>query len=259
MKNNTPAISIIIGYYRKKDFFKETIKSILNQTYKNFEIILIYDDQDTSELYFVKDTLKVIKNYKIIINKRNLGAGYSRNKGIKFAKSKYIAFCDADDLWNKNKLNKQIQIMEKNKLNFSHSSYKIINSKKVIIGKFDIVKKLNYETLLKSCDIATSSVMVRKNIFKNKKFFSNLKTKEDYSLWLKIAKVEKYLYGINNYLLYWRSTKDSLSDSVLQKLGDAFRLYYIHERFNFLTSLFFVIRISFYAFSKKINIYRYHK
>ena len=256
MKNNIPVVSIIIGYYKKKNFFKETIKSILNQTYKRFEIILIYDDEDISELHFVKETLKVIKNYKIIINRRNLGAGYSRNKGIKFARGKYIAFCDADDLWNKKKLNKQIKIMEKNKLNFSHSSYKVINSKKIIVGKFNIIKKLSYETLLKSCDIATSSVIIRKDIFKNEKFFSNLKTKEDYSLWLKIAKKEKYLYGIKSYLLYWRSTKDSLSDSIIQKIGDAFRLYYFHEKFNFLTSLFFVMRISFLAFTKKINIYR---
>ena len=72
MKN---LISIIIPYFKKKEFFKETIESVKNQSYKNFEIILIYDDIDKTDLKFVKHTLKKIKYKKIIINKNNLGAG----------------------------------------------------------------------------------------------------------------------------------------------------------------------------------------
>ena len=87
----SPLISIIIPYYKKKKFFKNTIKNHTKQTHKNFEIILIYDDIDKTELPFVKLTLRKIKNVKIIINKKNLGAGYSRNIGIK--KSKSSLFC----------------------------------------------------------------------------------------------------------------------------------------------------------------------
>ena len=103
MKKNNPKVSIIIAYYRKKFFFEETIKSILNQTYYNFEVIVVYDDEDLTELSFVQKTLSRLPKYKIIINKKNIGAGLSRNKGIIFAKGQYIAFCDADDIWNKKK------------------------------------------------------------------------------------------------------------------------------------------------------------
>ena len=93
-------ISIIIPYYKKK-FLKKTINSIQAQTYKKFEVIIIYDDKNLSELKFVKQLVKTDKRFKIIINKKNLGAGYSRNKGIKHSSGKFICFLDADDMWKK--------------------------------------------------------------------------------------------------------------------------------------------------------------
>ena len=102
---NYPLVSVVIPYYKKKFFFEKTIKSILNQSYKNFEIILIYDDNNLEELDFLKNIKKKFKNVKLIINKKNLGPGLSRNKGILLSKGTYIAFCDADDIWKKNKLN----------------------------------------------------------------------------------------------------------------------------------------------------------
>ena len=104
-------VTIIIPFFNKKKFFLKTLKSILNQSFKKFEILIIYDDNDKKDLIFLKKLKS--KKIKIIINKKNLGAGYSRNVGIKMAKTQYIAFCDADDIWLKNKLKKQIFLMKK--------------------------------------------------------------------------------------------------------------------------------------------------
>ena len=112
MIKNNPKVSIIIPYFKKEFFIKNTIKSILNQTYQNFEIIVVYDDDDLSEFNIVKKILKKTQ-HKIIINKKNIGVGLSRNRGIQYAKGKYIAFCDADDIWHKDKLKIQINFMEK--------------------------------------------------------------------------------------------------------------------------------------------------
>ena len=136
-------LSIIIPYHKKKNFFNSTIKSIYNQTFKNYEVILIYDDNDYGEINYVKNQLKKIKNRKLIINKKIIGPGLSRNIGIKNAKGKLIAFCDADDIWHKNKLSEQIKFMEKNNLKFSHTSYNIINYKGNKIGQFKIKEKIN--------------------------------------------------------------------------------------------------------------------
>ena len=96
-------ISIIIPYYKKKEFLKKSLSSVLEQTYKNFEIIIIYDDEDQRDLFFLRTLIKRHKRIRLIINKKNLGAGLSRNKAIKMSKGKYIAFLDADDIWEKKK------------------------------------------------------------------------------------------------------------------------------------------------------------
>ncbi len=108
-------ISVIMPYRQKKEYVHKAIRSVLVQTYKNFELIIIFDDEKKDDLNFIKSITKNKKKIKIIINKKNIGAGASRNKGIKKAKGKYIAFIDSDDFWKPNKLKKQIEFIELNK------------------------------------------------------------------------------------------------------------------------------------------------
>ena len=98
-------LSIILPYYKKKKFIKKTLNSIINQSFKKQEIIIIYDQKNLDDLDYIKKILNKKIKYKIIINKKNLGVGKSRNIGIKNSNSKYIAFCDADDVWQKKNLN----------------------------------------------------------------------------------------------------------------------------------------------------------
>ncbi len=254
MKNH-PLVSVVIPYYKKKFYFKKTINSIIGQSYKKFEIILIYDDSNLDELNFLKKIKKKFKKIKLIINKKNLGPGLSRNKGILLSKGTYIAFCDADDIWKKNKLSLQIKFMKKYNLNFSHTNYFVIDKNEKKIGKFKSKSKIEYQDLLKSCDIGLSTVIVKKNLLR-KNLFCNLRTKEDFYLWLQIIKKEKKIFSINKYLSYWRYLENSLSSPISQRLIDAFRLYYTYEKNNFFTSVYYVIRLSYYAFIKKLNIYK---
>ena len=248
-------ISIIIPYHKKRFFFKETIESINKQSYKSFEVIIIYDDTDKSELDYVKKVIKNLKfKKKLIINNKIIGAGLSRNKGIKVSRGEYIAFCDADDLWNKEKLKIQLSFMKKENLLFSHSNYLIIDYASKKIGNLKVPKNIKYNQLIKSCDIGLSTVMISKSLTKNN-LFSNLKTKEDYLLWIKLIRNLKNFKSINKDLVYWRLLKNSLSSSNFQKLSDAFKLYKNHLNFSFLFSIFCVLRLSFYALIKKTIIY----
>ena len=243
-------VTIIIPYYKKKKFFKKTIKSVLRQTHKNFKIFLIYDDVDKSELPFVKFTLRKIKNVKIIFNKKNLGAGYSRNIGIKKSNSRLIAFLDSDDTWHKDKLKKQIKFMKMKKVDFSFTDYSIIdkNEKKIKIIKAP--KIITYQNLLFSCDIGLSTVVINARLLKKEKF-PNLKTKEDYLLWIKLSKKKIKMLGINETLASWRKTNNSLSSSIIQKLKDAFLVYNHYLKFNFLKSLILVFLLSINSLTKK--------
>jgi teichuronic acid biosynthesis glycosyltransferase TuaG len=242
-------VSIIIPYYKKKFFFLESLKSALNQTYKNFEIIIIYDDECKVELEYLKKIIKFNKKITLLINNINLGAGYSRNRGIKYSKGRYIAFLDADDVWNSKKLALQINFMKKNKISFCHTSYKIINENDDLRGVQIAERHISYYDLLKSCDVGLSTVVLEKKIIKKNKF-PNLKTKEDYALWLKLAKKNK-LYGLKKTLSSWRRCKNSLSSSFFQKILDAFRVYYIYENLNFFVSILRVFILSnFYLFKR---------
>ena len=243
-------VSIIIPYYRKKLFFEKTIDSINSQTYKNFEIILIYDDNNRSDLLFVKKVLKKNKNKKIIVNKKNLGVGISRNRGINKSKGKFLSFIDADDVWSRNKLKKQIKFMEKNSLDFSYSDYSIINEKGILIKKIKSPKTIKFKNLLFSCDIALSSVTIRSNLLKSEKF-PNIKTKEDYLLWLKLSQKNIKMMGIRENLIFWRKTNNSLSSSIVQKFKDAFLVYNKYLKLNFLVSIVLIFFLSINSIIKR--------
>ena len=108
-------ISIIIPYFKKKRYIEQTLRSIFKQKYKNYEILIVYDDEDRKDLTLLMNLKKKNNRIKLIVNKKNIGAGMSRNKAIKLAKGKYIAFLDSDDLWHPYKLKKQLDFMIKKK------------------------------------------------------------------------------------------------------------------------------------------------
>ena len=156
-------VSIIIPYFNKKDYIHSTLNSVFKQTYKNFEILIIYDDPSKKDLDLIKELKKKDKRIRLIINKKNIGPGYSRNKGLDKAKGNYIAFLDSDDLWKKGKLKNQISFMKKNDINFSYTSYNQIDSKGIKIKIVSAPKSQTYESLLRDCKIGTSTVIIKKN------------------------------------------------------------------------------------------------
>ena len=235
-------VSIIIPYYKKKDYIKKTINSILKQTYKKFEIIIINDEPGELSKNILSFLKKKDSRIKIINNKKNIGAGKSRNKGINIAKGKYIAFIDSDDLWKKNKLLKQIEFMRKKNIEISHTSYEIIDDDLVTRGTRQ-AKLMNYKELIKSCDIGLSTVIIKKSLIKNLRF-PNLKTKEDYVLWLEIAKKGKTIHALNTKLTQWRKSKNSLSSSVVRKLTDGYYVYRHHLKFSVIKSLYSLLVLS---------------
>ena len=245
-----PLISIIIPFYQKKNYIEQTIKSIVKQSQKNFELILVYDDPDKSDLPHVLKVLKDIKRKTIIINKKNIGAGPSRNIAILKAKGEFIAFIDADDVWKKHKLKNQLLFMLNNKIKFSFTSYSIINKKNTIIKLIKAKRTIGYNDLIKSCDIGLSTVMIKKDLLKKNKF-PRIKTKEDYILWLKLSKQNIKMMGINQSLVSWRKLDNSLSSSIFQRIKDAFYVYNNFLKFSFIKSIYYISIMSLNFFKKR--------
>ena len=245
-------VSIITPYYKKKKYIELAIDSVLQQTYKNFELIIIYDDQNKEDLSFLKKIIKKDKRIKLFINKKNLGAGRSRNKGLKISKGRFIAFIDSDDLWTKNKLKKQISFMKRNLINISHTSYHIISSDNKIIGSRR-AKDMNHKLLLNSCDIGLSTVILNKKIITNKMKFANINTKEDYVLWLKITLDDNIIFALKSNLTKWRKLDDSLSTSKIQKLYDGYLVYRKYMNFSLIKSFISLLLLSFNYLLKELR------
>jgi teichuronic acid biosynthesis glycosyltransferase TuaG len=243
-------VSIIIPVYNIT-FFREAFNSAYNQSYSKKEIIIIYDSNKKEDFEKICRTTYKKKNVKLINNRKNLGVGFARNIGIKYSKGAFLAFLDSDDRWTKDKLKIQIKFMKERKLNFTHTSYNIIDTKNKIIGNQMAKKILTYNNLLNSCDIGLSTVVVKKKIVSDDSF-PNLKTKEDYVLWLKLSKKNKII-GIENILSDWRKSSNSLSSSISQKIFDAFLVYYKKENLNFFVSIFRVFILSYNYLLKKIK------
>ena len=126
-------VSIIIPYYKKKNYIIDTINSALGQSYKKIEILIVYDDENHDDLKFLEKIKNEDERIRLVINKKKMGAGISRNIGISNSTGNYIAFLDADDTWHTDKLNKQMSFMINNNYLVSHTSYQIVDEKKILL------------------------------------------------------------------------------------------------------------------------------
>lgn len=232
MKKNYPLISVIIPVYNRENFIKESILSVLNQTYKNFELI-IYDDgsKDKTE-DIVKKIIEFYPNYNIryIKNSKNNGPSFARNRSVELSQGEFIAFLDSDDLWLKNKLTIQIKKMIENDWDICQTDeIWIRNGKKVNPHKkHQKISGYIFDKALKLCIVSPSAVMMKKNLFfEFGGFDENLPACEDYDLWLRIS--SKFpIYLIEKKLVIKRGGhEDQLSKTI--PCLDKYRIYSIQK------------------------------
>lgn len=219
-------VSIITPMYNSEAFISETIKSFINQTYKNWELLLIDDDSSDNTIQTIKPFLEEYPNIKLIQNRENLGAAISRNKGIEAAKGEYIAFLDADDIWKSKKLEKQLAFMEENKCDVCFSSYDLINEKAEPLNKtVKALKSLSYKKLLK-CNYVGNLTGIYNAKILGKITSPDLRKRQDWLLWLKaIEKSGKPALGIQESLAYYRIRKNSMSSNKLNLIKYNYWVY----------------------------------
>ena len=142
--------------------------------------------------------------------------------------------------------------MKKFNIDACHTSYSIINDLGKIIGERRAASQLNYKNLLNSCDIGLSTVIIKKKLLDNFEiFFPNLKTKEDYIVWLKLTKKGIIFIGLDEKLTKWRKLKNSLSASSVQKIFDGYKVYNAYLNYGVIRSIFRLIILSVNSILKK--------
>ena len=233
-------VSIITPAYNAAAYIAETIESVLAQTYTNWEMLIVNDCSKDNTAEIVQSYAAKDKRIKLINLKQNSGAAVARNTAIQNAKGRYIAFLDSDDLWKKDKLQKQLGFMQRNGYAFTFTAYEHFkDNKENIQNKVKAPKSLNYKKALKGNQIGCLTVMLdRKQIeiinFTNQKH-------EDYILWLNILKQGITAYGLNETLaLYRTGNSKSISGNKLQSALWTWKVYRGSQELSILKSIYYM-------------------
>ena len=245
MLKNKNYIDIILPNFNSSKFLNQTLKSILEQTYKNWRLVIIDDCSDLKTINILKKYTKD-KRIKIFWLKKNKGAGFCRNYAIKKTKSPYIAFIDSDDIWKKNKLKNQINFMTKNNYSFTYTYYETFGErKKIIIPPL----KFNFLSFIHNTSIATSTMMIKRSEIKNIKF-TNTKICEDYFFKCKLLKKVNYAFCLNKFLTKYRIRKNSLKSNVFRNFFWIWKINKDYNKLNLLENFFSLLHISINSIKK---------
>ncbi|MBB6327748.1 glycosyltransferase involved in cell wall biosynthesis [Algoriphagus iocasae] len=230
-------VSIITPVHNAYSHIEETIQSILNQTFQDWELILIDDYSTDSGIHILNKYEGLDLRIHLIENPKNLGAAISRNKGIEKAKGRFIAFLDSDDLWAPNKLEIQLKFMLDNKHAFTFTGYQKFKNGS-IVGRHHVPKKVNHEELLKTCSIGCLTAMYDTEQL-GKVYMPIISRRQDFALWLKILKMIPFAYGIDKPLAHYRLRDDSISGNKFRAARYQWRVYREFENLSFLKASYY--------------------
>ena len=209
-----PLVSIITPCYNAESFISMTIESILAQTYQNWEMIIVDDGSNDESTHIVTTYAKQDSRVKLILNKKNMGVAKSRNTGTREATGQYIALLDSDDTWLPEKLEKQLELMNRKKSSLSYVAYYTVDNKDVITGYHPVIEQVSYTNLLKKPSIIGTLTMIYDAQKLGKFYFENI-GHEDYVMKLSILKKIDFAVGINQPLARYRIHNNSLSSNKL--------------------------------------------
>ena len=245
-------ISIVVPVHNTEKFIRDTISSVLNQTIDNYELILVNDASTDNTITILKE-YENNKRIKIIDLKDNVGAAEARNIGIKCSIGNYLCFLDADDYWNPNKLEKQINFMKEKACAFSFTGYEFADSNlNPLNKKVRVPKTLNYNQLLRNTTIFTSTVMFNLNKINDDMIKFPIVKSEDTALWLSILKNNYIAYGLNENLVYYRRSESTLSSNKIEAIKRIWNLYRNVENLSLIRSIYNFIFYAFNAVKRRI-------
>ena len=225
-------ISIITPVFNAESYLKETISSVLNQTYVNWEWILVDDCSIDNSFEILKEYAEKEPRLKLFKNEVNSKPYATRNRALKESRGSYIAFLDADDFWHPDKLQLQLNFMSENNLAICYTNISQFSGKDSIINKTCIFpKKARYEDILTNNYMVTSSVMINRELtgaFKMKNVYY-----DDFTLWLDLLKNNLVAFNLNLVTTNYRLSENSLSRNKINSAKKVYVIFTRHLGFNF--------------------------
>lgn len=223
-------ISIIVPMYNVCNYIKETIQSVVSQTYTDWELLLIDDCSSDGTVEAVKacrDALGQVGNkIRLITQEANCGAAGTRNRGISEASGRYIAFLDGDDLWKPDKLMKELTFLKEKQAAFVFTGYEFADEKGKGTGKIvKVPATLEYKQALSNTTIFTTTVLFDTEKLSKELLKMPAVKSEDTATWWKILKNGYLAYGLDENLALYRRAGKSLSSNKLEAIRRIWNLY----------------------------------
>lgn len=246
-------VSIIMASYNKEKYISESINSVINQTYPDWELIITDDGSEDNTCSIVKRFTENDSRIKLVQSPVNLGAAHARNTALSKATGRYIAYLDADDLWCPDKLLKQLDYMRENGYAMCYTSYDIIESDGEFRKTIHIPSKVNYEDFLKKPLTCSHSIMLDTAVVdKRLMIMPDIRRGQDAATWLEILKSGITGYGLDVSLAKYRRNEGSLSSNKLKAVKRTWYLYREVEKLSFVQSTRYFISYAFNAAKKYI-------
>ena len=243
-------VSIITPVHNSEEFIKQTMDSVLAQTYKSWEHILVDDCSSDGSEALIKSFQKKDSRIKYYCLEKNSGAGIARNKGIELAQGQYIAFLDSDDQWFPKKLERQLNFMQKNSYYFTFTDYDMVDEKGQRLAKQVKCKsRVTYKSALYKNPIGCLTVIYDVDFF-GKQYMPSIRKRQDYALWLNLLKKTNG-YGLNEILASYRTGNASISANKFDLLKYEWKIYREVEGLSLFKSAFYLVS----AISLKLKSY----
>jgi len=246
--NTPPLVSVIMPAYNAVATVDESIKSVLAQTYQNWELIIV----DDASIDSTQDIAKAHTDDRIIVlcHNANQGVAAARNTGLQHAKGEYIAFLDSDDLWLESKLEKQLDFMQARNVVISYTSTAYLVEGQLSNYMLRAEPELTYRNLLKRNLMSCSSVMVRRDAMLP---FPKGYMHEDLAVWLQVVKKAGCAHGLDEPLLIYRMGQATKSSNRIKSARMTLGAYR-KVGYGVLVSTIFTIRYAFHSISKRVRI-----
>lgn len=256
-------ISIVVPVYNAEKYIEYTIDTVAAQTYKDWELILVDDCGPDNSAQIIEEYIEKHPEYNIrlIRQEQNAGAAQARNRGIAEAKGRYIAFLDADDIWYPEKLEHEMQFMEKHEAGFVFCAYEFGDENGVPTGKVvRVPKKLTYRQALSRTVIFTSTVLFDTQIIPKSLIEMPSIGSEDTATWWKILRAGHVAYGLDQPLVIYRRPENSLSSDKKVAIKRIWNLYRQEEKKSVLASIFLMIGWAYRATVRRVvdDTIQYH-
>ena len=245
-------VSIITPSFNSEKYISSAIESVIDQTYQNWEMIIVDDNSTDSSCDIVDKYVKKDRRIKLIKMDNNSGPAIARNRAIKEAKGRYIYFLDSDDIWYNHKLEQQVNFMQANNLAVICSSYCTIDSNGQRSGIKTVREKISYKDMLKSNHIGNLTGVY--DCIKLGKIYADNVCHEDYTLWLKVVQRSKNVRTILEPLAEYRVLNSSISSNKFKVLKWQWNIYRNILGLGIFKSCYYFIWYVYHAFKKEYDL-----